>query len=216
MMLLLAVTLLLAVSAQQGSGCEDANPRGCAQWVPAGFCADGRYKSFLMTNCKKSCDFCTWNGYCESGGPDHTMCQYTGVDTSQCTGLFARESLTSADKKVFLDAHNTLRRKVADGDQAGLPAATQPMPDLVWDETLAEVAQRWIDQCQWEHDKNRITEQFQTNVGQNLYMTKTKGSGQPTDKPWKKAVDAWYSEVDDYVKANGNVKSFQTIDGVMI
>jgi len=161
----------------------------------------------MMKNCMKSCDFCNWKGYCQSAGSDNTMCQYKGFGP-RCVGVWSRETLSEAEKQEFLDAHNSLRQKVKSGNQQGLPAAKEPMPDLKWDDTLAEVAQRWMDQCRWEHDTNRLTEKFPISVGQNLYMSWTKGAGRPIDRPWKVSVDAWYSEVDDFVKHDGNRLKF--------
>jgi len=240
------VALLFVAYAQSACdlSCKDANPAGCAQWKPQGFCENAMYKTFLVKNCRKSCNFCDepircdpkcqknssenrslksckrncdvckWLGWCAQGA-DHTMCKYKGIDKKQCTGIFARRKLSAAEKKEFLDAHNALRQKIAAGNQPGYPKATQPMPNLKWDNDLAKVAQKWMDQCVWAHDKNRVTKKFYTAVGQNLYMSSS--TRKPTDKPWKKSVDAWYSEYADYFHYfGGDVSAKPTLpDGAM-
>lgn len=40
------------------------------------------------------------------------------------------------------------------GNQAGQPSATN-MRKLVYNSELAEIAQRWADQCTFAHDQNR-------------------------------------------------------------
>merc|ERR1712080_334827 len=73
---------------------------------------------------------------------EHTMCKYTGIgsvctaDPNHITGF------TTAGKDLILQKHNELRSKVASGNEAGQPAATN-MRRLVWNQELETVAQRW-------------------------------------------------------------------------
>jgi uncharacterized protein YkwD len=64
-----------------------------------------------------------------------------------------------------------------------VPAADPALPDLVWDEELAGVAQAWADACVFEHSTNEF--------GENLYA----GTGTPSIQD---AVTAWAGEVADY------------------
>ena len=41
-----------------------------------------------------------------------------------------------------------------------------------------------------------FSEKFYKAVGQNLYLSSS--TRKPTDRPWKAAVDGWYSEFADY------------------
>ena len=51
----------------------------------------------------------------------------------------------------MVEAHNVLRSRVATGAEArGAPGPQPPaadMKELVWDDELAAVAQRWAEQC---------------------------------------------------------------------
>ena len=48
------------------------------------------------------------------------------------------------------------RQMIALGQVPGQPAATN-MKEMVWDEELAVIAQRWADQCMPGHDHRSIT-----------------------------------------------------------
>ena len=55
---------------------------------------------------------------------------------------------TQEDKDVILEKHNELRAKVANGQETkgvdgGQPKAAN-MRKLVWNDDLAEIAQRWV------------------------------------------------------------------------
>ena len=49
------------------------------------------------------------------------------------------------------------------------------MNKLEWDDDLAEMAQRWSDQCRGGHDRNRLVPEFSEfpNVGQNVALRTT-------------------------------------------
>jgi len=150
--------------------------------------------------------------WCLNHGSDNTMCKYKGVDGAKCTGLFGRNTISSADKDLILAFHNQHRQKVSAGTE-GLPEAKTTIPDLKWDDTLSEVAQRWADQCTWGHDTNRNTATF-SYVGQNMYMAW--GSAKPSTVAWKASIDSWYSEIKDYIAANQDVNNFQSVSGPAI
>jgi len=128
---------------------------------------------------------------------DHTMCKYPGPST-ECAAKTTGKAFTAAGKKLILDKHNELRRKVAKGEEKEnkqQPKASN-MREMVWNDELAAVAQRWADQCTFGHDKNR-KKLDGTYVGQNAYMA---SSSQESDLDaimlkMDKATLAWYNEV---------------------
>ena len=87
-----------------------------------------------------------------------------------CTAKTVERDLTEAAKQALVDKHNELRRKVARGEETNGPQpAASNMRKLVWNEELAVIAQRWADQCSFEHDTARQKTDG-TWVGQNLYL----------------------------------------------
>ena len=58
------------------------------------------------------------------------------------------------EKQKIVDAHNSMRQMIAMGSVKGQPAATN-MREMVWDDELAIIAQRWADQCMPGHDHRR-------------------------------------------------------------
>ena len=90
---------------------------------------------------------------------------------------------TDIVKKEIVDRHNELMKKIAKGEQKGLPAAADMEKKVIFffhheisiflyskfqtcSDELAEIAQSWADQCQFNHDKHRNTLDG-TYVGQN-------------------------------------------------
>ena len=71
------------------------------------------------------------------------------------------------------------------------------MRKLGWNDELAEVAQRWVDQCKFGHDSNRAMCDG-TYVGQNVYMGDAwELSEDEVMATVGKAVTKWYSEVEN-------------------
>jgi len=68
------------------------------------------------------------------------------------------------------------------------PTPTPPLPDVVWDEDVAAVAQAWADGCVFEHSDSPY--------GENLYI----GSGTPSAAD---AIQAWADEAAMYDYATG-------------
>ncbi|XP_037069417.1 venom allergen 5-like [Pollicipes pollicipes] len=97
----------------------------------------------------------------------HTMCKYPDSGAAGACGTVHERGTSAADRAEILSAHNAIRQAVRSGQYASenLPAAAA-MPDLVWDNELATVAQRWADQCASGHDQCRSVARFY--VGQNL------------------------------------------------
>ncbi|CAB3383440.1 Hypothetical predicted protein [Cloeon dipterum] len=123
----------------------------------------------------------------------HTICTYR---TAACRGkaLLRSGGLGCTDKQVILDTHNQLRQSVALGHVAGQPPAAG-MREMVWDEELAAIAQRWADQCTVGHDAERSTGRFP--VGQNVAATWTHGTPSPAGPTpdFRKQIEDWFSEV---------------------
>ena len=118
---------------------------------------------------------------------DHTMCKYPGP-SAECE-VTGRE-VTAAGRKLILDKHNELRRKVARGEEKEQPKASN-MREMVWNDELAAVAQRWADQCKFGHDKNR-KKLDGTYVGQNVALT---SSSKEITLEMDQAPISWYDEV---------------------
>jgi len=141
---------------------------------------------------------------------EHTMCVHTGP-SDECTGKTILRGMTEAGKVAILEKHNELRRRVAKGEESGQPAAAD-MRELVWDDELEAIAQRWADQCTFEHDSVR-TMLDGTRVGQNLYQSFS--SAETNQDGLDAAIDAtvqnWYDEVGDF--DSGNIDPFVSASG---
>uniref|UniRef100_A0A1A9WYF9 SCP domain-containing protein n=1 Tax=Glossina brevipalpis TaxID=37001 RepID=A0A1A9WYF9_9MUSC len=62
--------------------------------------------------------------------------------------------ITEQEKQIILQEHNRLRQQVATGRYPGQPGA-ENMREIVWDNELAERAQKWAENCQFRHDPHR-------------------------------------------------------------
>jgi len=125
------------------------------------------------------------------------MCLHTGPSDA-CAAKTVHRDLSEAGKQALLDKHNALRAKVARGEETNGPQpAAANMKKLVWNEELAVIAQRWADQCIFEHDTNREKTDG-VWVGQNLYL-----HGSSTQYTYEELMtkipgesgDGWYNEV---------------------
>eukprot|EP00091_Calanus_sinicus_P025174 TRINITY_DN944_c0_g1_i7.p1 TRINITY_DN944_c0_g1~~TRINITY_DN944_c0_g1_i7.p1 ORF type:complete len:245 (-),score=61.79 TRINITY_DN944_c0_g1_i7:44-778(-) len=133
---------------------------------------------------------------CTSYPKGHTMRKYKGP-SKKCTKKTEVRGFTQAGKDLIIKTHNDLRQKVAAGlETNGDQPAASNMRKVVWNDELAEIAQRLVDQCKFAHDKKRNMCDG-TYVGQNIYMG---GAWKQTEDEVMagvdKAVTAWYSEVE--------------------
>ncbi|XP_065579922.1 venom allergen 3 homolog isoform X2 [Artemia franciscana] len=98
-------------------------------------------------------------------------------------------------KKFIVDLHNYYRSRVAVGAETRGSPGPQPkaanMKELVWDEELAQIAERWARQCRFEHDVNRDVKRY--GVGQNLGI---RFSSRSEKANWEAVIDSWYNEVE--------------------
>merc|ERR1712002_866164 len=133
---------------------------------------------------------------CRSYPNDHTMNLYAGPSDT-CAAMTQSRGFTAAGKNLIVKTHNELRQKVASGQESnGAQPGASNMRKLVWNDELAEVAQRLVDQCKFSHDKNRNMCDG-TYVGQNIYMAMaSKQSQDQVMATVDKAVNNWYSEVE--------------------
>ncbi|KAJ8977691.1 hypothetical protein NQ317_005423 [Molorchus minor] len=144
-------------------------------------------------------DYCS---ICENG--THTMCRYKGR-APDCPG-YRRPELTAADKKYILDIHNDIRNHVASGLEARGAIGSQPpaadMLALEWDNELAEIAQRWADQCirsndPKQNDACKRTERF--DLGQNVITAIT---DEPAVPELSVLIFNWYQQVVNVVPSD--------------
>ncbi|TKR88225.1 hypothetical protein L596_012505 [Steinernema carpocapsae] len=102
--------------------------------------------------------------------------------------------MTPAVRKAILDRHNQLRSQNAlgnsfDGSTKKNAPQAKNMYKIVYDCELEQIAQKWADNCKFEHSPSNIR-----NAGENLYMS------YPTvqnNSPALKASDSWWSELTD-------------------
>ncbi|KAJ8914607.1 hypothetical protein NQ315_017312 [Exocentrus adspersus] len=149
--------------------------------------------SILFFASASAVDYCK---LCDNGA--HTMCQFKEIPALNCID-HTKLALTPVEKRYILDIHNDIRNHVASGQETkGVLGNQPPAADMLlleWDEELAEIAQRWADQCisvnaTVQHDRCRKTERFE--VGQNIVTAIT------TDKELPELsvlILNWYKQV---------------------
>jgi len=125
----------------------------------------------------------------------HTMCAYPGIGSKCLADPQFKKGFNDVGRQLILDMHNELRSRVAKGEEAGQPKASD-MRALVWNNELEAVAQRWADQCTFGHDSNRAMLDG-TSVGQNAYMSMSSqvSTSEEMMRTMDNAVTAWYNEV---------------------
>ncbi|XP_066581726.1 venom allergen 3-like [Prorops nasuta] len=148
-------------------------------------------------------DYC--NKKCSGTNAKHTMCLYASTGYGRNCKKIIRKGLTPEEMKILVHKHNDLRAFVASGrEKQGAPGpqpAAVHMPNLEWDDELANVAQVWANQCNYGHDECKDVQRFQ--VGQNIYEMTSDYREKP-DLNW--FLNDWYDEV-KFLK-NSEVKKF--------
>ncbi|KAJ1530155.1 hypothetical protein ONE63_005086 [Megalurothrips usitatus] len=126
---------------------------------------------------------------------DHVLCKHpTSKPGAACKSY--GPTISNSDKDLIVRLHNEYRNKVALGQEKRGKNHPQPsasnMRKIVWDNELATFAQRWADQCTFEHDTCHTTADG-TVSGQNLLS----GGLAPNQKKpdWANAIKIWYDEV---------------------
>ncbi|GFQ65657.1 hypothetical protein TNCT_700941 [Trichonephila clavata] len=135
---------------------------------------------------------------------DHTYC----LDIDPKCNIRDKD-VTQDEIDHILKLHNKYRSRVALGQETkagGLPTASD-MLEMVWDEELAGIAQKWANNCLTKHDCNECREVANFPVGQNIRTSKqacyTSQCVKPSDRKhdWGKTVKSFYDEVNDYDKS---------------
>ncbi|KAL3280382.1 hypothetical protein HHI36_017869 [Cryptolaemus montrouzieri] len=124
----------------------------------------------------------------------HTLCIYGKNESgTHCRG-FMSIKFTEGEKYTIVDAHNTLRNKVARGGEIRGSPGPQPgaanMRKLEWDDELATIADRWVSRCTPTHDRCRDVDRFP--VGQNIasdYASRSNHLG---------FIQKWYNTVQHF------------------
>ncbi|XP_014601952.1 PREDICTED: venom allergen 5-like [Polistes canadensis] len=118
---------------------------------------------------------------------------------ANCTGkkMLRSGRISCEEKQIILDEHNRLRQLVALGQIHGQPGAANMM-EMLWDDELADVAQKWADSCAEVHDNYRNVRRFA--VGQNIARTWTTRPPGPYDSEpnWRRQISGWFNEVQHY------------------
>jgi pathogenesis-related protein 1 len=102
--------------------------------------------------------------------------------------------LSESEIAEVLAAHNAVRQRVARAESQRLGANVM-IPDLIWDSTIAAVAQEWADSLikrnppTGEHRKSKELQQL--GVGENWYLAWSEG---PADLSPKAVVESWAEE----------------------
>lgn len=140
--------------------------------------------------CDSNCDYSTFNS-------SHTMNKYVGP--AQSCGTYTKTGVSDDEINTILKTHNQFREKVAKGLETQGAPGPQPgaanMFELKWNCELAEVAQRWSEQCQLGNDigdDRKICSQ-DYYVGQNVFKIFSFESTSACEE----TVNQWYSEVKD-------------------
>merc|ERR1719419_934623 len=93
---------------------------------------------------------------CPNWMKGHTMLIYDGP-SKECAKKTVYKGFTGAGKELIVRRHNELRQKVAAGLEAqGNQLAASNMRKLVWNDEIAETAQRFTDQCIRGHDRKGV------------------------------------------------------------
>ncbi|CAL1261178.1 unnamed protein product [Larinioides sclopetarius] len=137
--------------------------------------------------------------------PEHTFCIRRN---SKCD--IKRSGICQLETEEILRLHNEYRNRVALGKEHRAIGGSLPkaggMLQMVWDDELAVVAQKWAENCNFNHDCNdcRAVEHFA--VGQNLVLQTAMCQGYgcredtQTEPNWQKMIKGLYEEVTYYHK----------------
>nr|XP_012222954.1 PREDICTED: LOW QUALITY PROTEIN: venom allergen 3-like [Linepithema humile] len=162
-----------------------------------------------ITSANAATNYCDLRS-CTQRGSIQTMCKYPSPNPSSACVNVNDRGLTENEKST-VNRHNELRQYVASGNERRGSNGPQPpaayMPNLTWDDELATVAQRWVDQCLIQHDQCRNVPRFV--VGQNLAVTMNSAEN---NTPVEDMISMWYDEVAQF--DSNQVKRFTDGNGV--
>lgn len=122
--------------------------------------------------------YCSHHSYCLSPNQSCEILAYYPVNE---------------DIKKIVHLHNMYRNQVATG-RTGLPQAAN-MLQMQWDPELAAVAQKYADQCRYEHDPSNCRRVMNFGVGQNIAIQRLTGGHTVPQADWDFAVNDWFHEI---------------------
>jgi pathogenesis-related protein 1 len=111
-----------------------------------------------------------------------------------CISDLSAEPFSDSEIAEILAAHNAVRRRVARAESQRL-GGTVSIPDLIWDSTVAAVAQQWADSLikrnppTGGHRKREELQQL--NLGENWYLAWSEGT---PDLSARAVVESWAEE----------------------
>ena len=112
-----------------------------------------------------------------------------------CIGDLSASPLSDSEIAEILAAHNAVRRRIARAESQRLGGIVS-IPDLIWDSTVAAVAQQWADSLIKRNPPtggHRKREELrQLNLGENWYLAWSEGT--PPTYPPKAVVESWAEE----------------------
>ena len=111
-----------------------------------------------------------------------------------CTNTLVAAPLSDDEAAAMLGAHNAVRQQVARAESQRLGGIVS-IPDLIWDPTVAAVAQEWADFLIKRNPPagghRKAEELRQLGLGENWYLAWSEGS---PDLSAKAAVESWAEE----------------------
>jgi pathogenesis-related protein 1 len=125
----------------------------------------------------------------------NTLLLIAAMLTTLCISGLAGTPLSNAEVAEILGAHNAVRQRIARAESLRL-GATVRIPDLIWDSTLATVAQEWANSLikrnppRGGHRKQEELQQL--DLGENWYLAWWEGT--PPDLSAKAVVESWAEE----------------------
>jgi len=148
--------------------CEDEDDR-CPAWANNGECR--KNPKWMRQHCKKSCKVCT--GGSSSGG----AC----ADSDRMCPSWAKGGECKNNPGWMLKNCKKSCRQCGHGKRSlterpvGKRGSSWRYPDMVWSESLARVAQQWVDKCTFTHMKpnkfgeNLAWDGWKSHVGYSAY-----------------------------------------------
>ncbi|KAJ8727623.1 hypothetical protein PYW07_001742 [Mythimna separata] len=116
------------------------------------------------------------------------------LSTSVCCFKHA-VSLSCEEIRAFVDGHNTYRHRVARGEIAGQPPASD-MKMMVWDEELAAKASQWAKRNLRNHNPDKTVRSNRFTVGESMHWYATTDL-EAVLKP-ESVLKSWFSEHVNY------------------
>uniref|UniRef100_A0A6B2E6R9 Putative antigen 5-like salivary protein n=1 Tax=Phlebotomus kandelakii TaxID=1109342 RepID=A0A6B2E6R9_9DIPT len=134
--------------------------------------------------CQMEAEFCD--------GEEHIACEPNSFGTPTNVRNIQVVQLSDADKQSIVDRHNNFRRKVAQGQESGLPSASK-MEEMYWDDNLAFVAGEHVKHGNFEHDQCRASTAY-PSAGQNLATGSSSVAYSSIIAQVLGHVDMWYNK----------------------